>query len=211
MHAATLEFAAVARAEDWMQECEQIARALRRRDPAMLDQLIEQYQHRLYRYLLYLTRDPQLAQDIFQDTWIRVLERGSQYSARYKFETWLMSIARNLVIDNVRRKHTTSFSELESDDEEAPKFDVADERAEQAFQQIQQQQQDDRLGVLLHGLPVLYREVLTLRFHEDLQLEEIAQILHAPISTVKSRLRRGLDMLQKKLSGSPFLREVRPS
>ena len=65
MLAATLEFAAVARAEDWMLECEQIARALRRRDPAMLDQLIERYQHRLYRYLLYLTRDPQLAQDIF--------------------------------------------------------------------------------------------------------------------------------------------------
>jgi RNA polymerase sigma-70 factor (ECF subfamily) len=194
-----------------MQECEQIARALRRRDPAMLDRLIEQYQHRLYRYLLYLTRDPQLAQDIFQDTWIRVLERGSQYSARYKFETWLMSIARNLVIDNARRKHTTSFSEFESVDDEAPKFDVADERAEAAFQQIQQQQQDDRLGVLLHGLPVLYREVLTLRFHEDLPLEEIAQVLHAPLSTVKSRLRRGLDMLQKKLSGSPFLREVRPS
>ncbi|MDT8068533.1 MAG: sigma-70 family RNA polymerase sigma factor [Terriglobia bacterium] len=210
MSAATLEFAAVARAEDWMQECEQIARALRRRDPAMLDQLIEQYQHRLYRYLLYLTRDPQLAQDIFQDTWIRVLERGSQYSARYKFETWLMSIARNLVIDNARRKHTTSFSELENDDEESPKFDVPDERAEVAFQQIQQQQQDDRLGVLLHGLPVLYREVLTLRFHEDLQLEEIAQVLHAPLSTVKSRLRRGLVMLQKKLSGSSFLREVRP-
>ncbi len=193
-----------------MQECEQIARALRRRDPAMLDQLIEQYQHRLYRYLLYLTRDPQLAQDIFQDTWIRVLERGSQYSARYKFETWLMSIARNLVIDNARRKHSTSFSELESADDDAPRFDVADERAELAFQQIQQQQQDDRLGVLLHGLPLLYREVLTLRFHEDLQLEEIAQVLHAPLSTVKSRLRRGLDMLQKKLSGSPFLREVRP-
>jgi RNA polymerase sigma-70 factor (ECF subfamily) len=210
MHAATLEFAAVARAEDWMQECEQIARALRRRDPAMLDQLIEQYQHRLYRYLLYLTRDPQLAQDIFQDTWIRVLERGAQYSARYKFETWLMSIARNLVIDNARRKHPASFSELESEDDEAPKFDVADDRAEQAFQQIQQQQQDDRLGVLLHGLPLLYREVLTLRFHEDMQLEEISQVLHAPLSTVKSRLRRGLDMLQKKLSGSSFLREVRP-
>jgi RNA polymerase sigma-70 factor, ECF subfamily len=137
------------------------------------------------------------------------LERGSQYSARWKFETWLLSIARNLVIDNVRRKHPASFSELESDDDETPRFDVADERAEQAFLQVQQQQQDERLAVLLHGLPLLYREVLTLRFHEDLQLEEIAQVLNAPLSTVKSRLRRGLDMLQKKLSGSPFLREVR--
>jgi RNA polymerase sigma-70 factor (ECF subfamily) len=150
-----------------------------------------------------------MAQDLFQDTWLRVLERGSQYSARWKFETWLLSIARNLVIDNVRRKHPTSFSELESDDEESPRFDVADEHAEEAFLRIQQEQQDERLAVLLHGLPTLYREVLTLRFHEDMQLEEIAKVLNAPLSTVKSRLRRGLDMLQKKLSGSPLLREVR--
>lgn len=191
-----------------MQECEQIARALRRRDPAMLDQLIEQYQHRLYRYLLYLIRDPQLAQDLFQETWVRVLERGSQYSARWKFETWLLSIARNLTIDHVRRKQPASFSEFESEDEDAPRFDVADERAEEAFQQIQQQQQDDKLALLLQKLPALYREVLTLRFHEDMQLEEIARVLDTPLSTVKSRLRRGLDMLQKKLAGSPFAKEV---
>ncbi len=192
-----------------MQECEQIARALRRRDPAMLDQLIEQYQHRLYRYLLYLTRDPQLAQDLFQETWVRVLERGSQYSARWKFETWLLSIARNLTIDHIRRKQPANFSEFESDDEEAPRFDVADEHAEEAFQRIQQQQQDDKLALLLQKLPTLYREVLTLRFHQDMQLEEIARVLQTPLSTVKSRLRRGLDMLQKKLAGSPFAREVR--
>jgi RNA polymerase sigma-70 factor, ECF subfamily len=208
MSAATVQFAAIARAEDWMQECEQIARALRRRDPAMLDQLIEQHQHRLYRYLLYLTRDPQLAQDLFQETWVRVLERGSQYSARWKFETWLLSIARNLTIDYVRRKQPTSFSEFESDDDEAPRFDVADERAEEAFQHIQQQQQDDKLALLLQKLPTLYREVLTLRFHEDMQLDEIARVLNTPLSTVKSRLRRGLDMLQKKLAGSPFAKEV---
>lgn len=193
-----------------MQECEQIAQALRHRDPAMLDRLIEQYQHRLYRYLLYLTRDTQLAQDLFQETWIRVLERGSQYSARYKFETWLLTIARNLVIDQVRRKQPTSFCELETADDESQPFDVADDRAEAAFLQFQQQQQDDRLALLLQNLPVLYREVLTLRFHEDMQLDEIAKVLNAPLSTVKSRLRRGLDMLQKKLSGSQFLREVKP-
>ncbi len=209
MPAATLEFAAVAQTQDWVQECEEIARALHRRDPAMLDRLIEQYQHRLYRYLLYLTRDQQVAQDLFQDTWIRVLERGSQYSARWKFETWLLSIARNLVIDNVRRKHPTSFSELEGDEDESRQFDVADDRAELAFEQVQRQQQDQRLAVLLHGLPLLYREVLTLRFHEDMQLEEIAHVLNAPLSTVKSRLRRGLDMLQKKLKGTALLREAR--
>jgi RNA polymerase sigma-70 factor (ECF subfamily) len=193
-----------------MHECEQIARALRRRDPIMLDQLVEQHQHRLYRYLLYLTRNPQLAQDLFQETWVRVLERGSQYSARWKFETWLLSIARNLTIDYVRRKQPANFSEFESDEDEAPRFDVADERAETAFEQVEQQEQDDRLGVLLQKLPALYREVLILRFHEDMQLDEIAQVLHTPLSTVKSRLRRGLDMLQKKIEGTSLASEVGP-
>jgi RNA polymerase sigma-70 factor (ECF subfamily) len=189
-----------------MHECEEIARALRRRDPAILDQLIEQNQHRLYRYLLYLTHNPQLAQDLFQETWVRVLERGAQYSAHWKFETWLFSIARNLTIDYVRRKQPANFSEFESEDEEFSRFDVADERAETAFEQVEQQQQDDRLGLLLHKLPPLYREVLTLRFHDDMQLDEIAKVLHTPLSTVKSRLRRGLDMLQKKIEGTSLAR-----
>jgi RNA polymerase sigma-70 factor (ECF subfamily) len=60
-------------------ETSAIARGLRRRDPDLLDRLIEQYQHRLLRYLIYLTSNRELAEDMFQETWIRVLERGHQY------------------------------------------------------------------------------------------------------------------------------------
>jgi len=58
-----------------------IARGLRRRDPDLLDRLIEQYQHRLLRYLIYLARNRELAEDLFQETWIRVLERGISTTA----------------------------------------------------------------------------------------------------------------------------------
>src|SRR5216684_886352 len=74
-----------------------LALGLRRRDPELLDALIEQYQYRLFRYLLYITGNCERAEDFFQETWIRVLERGHQYDGRSKFEAWLFSIARHLV------------------------------------------------------------------------------------------------------------------
>ena len=64
---------------DMEYEARAIARGLRRRDPQLLDRLIEQYQHRLLRYLVYLAGNRELAEDLFQETWIRVLQRGHQY------------------------------------------------------------------------------------------------------------------------------------
>src|SRR4051794_16005796 len=92
---------------NWMEaENAEIARGLRRRDPDLLDRLIEQYQHRLFRYLLYLTGDRDRAEDLFQETWLRVLERGNQYNEKHNFSAWLFTVARNLVIDTSRRKKT---------------------------------------------------------------------------------------------------------
>ena len=82
----------------------QIARGLRRRDPDLLDMLIEQYQHRLLRYLLHLTGNHALAEDLFQETWLRVLEKGHQYDGRNKFSAWLFSIAHNVAIDYLRKR-----------------------------------------------------------------------------------------------------------
>ena len=70
-----------------------MARGLRRRDPDLLDALIEQYQHRLLRYLMHLTGNRATAEDLFQETWLRVLEKGHLYDGRNRFVTWLMSIA----------------------------------------------------------------------------------------------------------------------
>ena len=105
------------------QESTEIARGLRRRDPDLLDRLIEKYQHRLLRYLMYLTGRRELAEDLFQETWIRVLERGRQYDGRHEFSTWLFTIARNLVIDYLRRKQPASLDGLADADDAAP-FDI---------------------------------------------------------------------------------------
>jgi RNA polymerase sigma-70 factor, ECF subfamily len=177
-----------------------LADGLRLRDPDLLDRLIEQYQQRLYRYLLFLTGEPALAEDLFQETWIRVLERGHQYNAKSKFESWLFAIARNLVIDVSRRKKVRSLEEL-ADPESHQPFEPPDERAISALQLLVTRENEQAVQLSLLKIPAYYREVLLLRFHEELGLEEIATVLATPVSTVKSRLYRGLDALKCALPG----------
>jgi RNA polymerase sigma-70 factor, ECF subfamily len=175
-----------------------LASGLRRRDPELLDRLIEQYQHRLFRYLVFLTADRALAEDLFQETWIRVLERGHQYNAKSKFESWLFAIARHLVIDVSRRKKIRSLEELADPEMDQP-YEPADERSASALQLLVARENEQTVQLSLLKIPAYYREVLLLRFHEELGLEEIAAVLGKPLSTVKSRLYRGLDALKSAL------------
>src|SRR3954467_13165549 len=85
-------------------ETAKIARGLRERDMELLADLVEGCQHRLVRYLLYLTGRRDYAEDLAQETWMRLLQRGSQYNGRQRFDPWLFAIARNLAIDYLRRK-----------------------------------------------------------------------------------------------------------
>jgi RNA polymerase sigma-70 factor (ECF subfamily) len=181
-------------------EASAIARGLRRRDPDLLDRLIEQYQHRLLRYLVYLSGNRELAEDLFQETWIRVLERGHQYDGRHEFSTWLFAVARNLTIDYLRKKHAVSLDGLMDNEEHAP-FEPADTRP-MAWEVIQQHEQSERVSAALVGIPAEYREAVMLRFQEGLALDEIATVTGAPLGTVKSRLYRGMNMLMSRLKGA---------
>jgi RNA polymerase sigma-70 factor, ECF subfamily len=176
-----------------------VAQGLKRHDPELLDQLIVQYQHRLLRYLLYLTGNREMAEDIFQETWMRVLKRGDQFNGKSRFDTWLFTIARNLVID-VRRKRTMSSLEAmrEAGEEGGRSFDVAGDGLS-PFEMYQTHENGQRVAEALLTLEPLHREVLVLRFHEELSLEEIAQVTRSPLSTVKSRLYRGLSALKPRI------------
>src|SRR5260370_40651398 len=101
-------------------EAKSIARGLQRRDPDLLDRLIEQYQYRLFRYLVYVTGSRARAEEFFQETWIRVLERGHQYDGKSKFEAWLFAIARHLGIDWQRSKKVQSLDTWTDPDQEHP-------------------------------------------------------------------------------------------
>ena len=183
------------------QESLAIAEGLKRQKAGLLEELIVRYQHRLLRYLLFLTRNRDNAEDLFQEVWMRVLVHGSQFNGRSRFETWLFTIARNLVIDQ-RRKHTmSSLDELiegAGDDDRSMNFEVAAPDPT-PFDRVSNQEDREKIAAALLELDTLHREVLVLRFHEELSLEEIANVTRAPLSTVKSRLYRGMAMMKPNL------------
>jgi RNA polymerase sigma-70 factor (ECF subfamily) len=175
-----------------------IARGLKRQDPELLDQLIETYQHRLMRYLMFLTNKREVAEDLFQEVWIRVLRRGSQYNGKARFDTWIFTIARNLVIDLSRKRTMASLDEMREAGEDERPFEIAQD-GPSPLEQFQGREDAAELAKVMLTLEPSYREVLTLRFHEELSLEEIAAVTRAPLSTVKSRLYRGLASLKPRL------------
>lgn len=191
----------VEQAEQSQRENAAIARGLKSQDTELLDHLIELYQHRLLRYLLFLTGRREVAEDLFQETWMRVLLRGSQYNGKARFDTWLFTIARNLVIDQRRKRTMSSLDELfegKNDDDRPMSFEVADDDPT-PFDSFSNLEDRERIAAALLQMDTLYREVLVLRFHEELSLEEIAKVTRAPLSTVKSRLYRGMAIIRPKL------------
>lgn len=170
---------------------------LRRGDPEVLVGLLERYQHRLYRFLMRMVHDPATAEDLFQQTWLRVAENARRYDASRPLEPWLFSIARNAAIDHLRRVRPESLDEpLPSGDTRA---EMIPGTQPSVVEVMMGQQRSSRLADALGELTPIYCEVVTLRFEEEMKLEEIAEVLQIPISTVKTRLRRALDALRGKL------------
>jgi RNA polymerase sigma-70 factor (ECF subfamily) len=175
-------------------ETAKIARGLRERDMELLADLVERCQHRLVRYLLYLIGRREHAEDLAQETWVRVLQRGSQYNGRQRFDPWLFAIARNLAIDYLRKKRKAVQTASLPNDRDA--MLLLPSSGPSPFEAAARSEDAIRLAGQLQILSPLYREALLLRFQEDLSLPEIAQVLGAPVTTVTSRIYRGLAALR---------------
>lgn len=176
-----------------------IAERLKAQDSQIFDQLILQYQQRLMRYLLHLIGNRELAEDLFQETWMRVLMRGSQFRGNSQFVTWLFTIARNLVFD-VRRKGsaTRSFEEISETGDERSFRRTTRERT--PFDHCATLESGRIIAQALSALTPRQREVFILRFQEELPLQEIATVTGVPLSTVKARLYRGLAVLKSHMT-----------
>lgn len=167
---------------------------LRGGDVGSLARLVERYQHRLYRYLLRLVSQPSTAEDLFQQTWLRVMERIRYYDPKRSFEGWLFAVAHNLAIDHLRRRKPESLDEpLPSGD---TPLDLARSGLPGALEQLLSKEKTLCIAEAVSGLPVAFREIISLRFEEEMKLEEIAMVLGLPIGTVKTRLHRALKALR---------------
>ena len=173
---------------------------LRRGDANALSDLITRYQNRLYRYLLRIVRQPAEAEDLFQQTWLRVVEKIRSFDASRNFDSWLFTLARNLAIDHLRRIRPESLDEPLADslrgENVADRISSKDPSPLDYALAVERRTQ---INDAMAPLPMIYREALTLRFEDGMKIEEIAQVTGVPVSTVKSRLRRSMEQLRDAL------------
>ncbi len=168
--------------------------ALQKGDPEAFASLLGRYQNRLYRYLLRWVHEPASAEDLFQLTWMRILQHIRGFDERRNFEAWLFAVARNVAIDYLRRRRPASLEEPVGDD-----LTLSAALASGDPGPLEQVLRSEKLGLVrkaLESQPPVYREILSLRFEEEMKLEQISEVLSVPLGTVKTRLARALERLR---------------
>lgn len=174
----------------------QLMLAYARGDLAAFEALYAKHRGTLYRFVLRSVRDRSLADEVFQDTWSRVIAARSRYQPQARFSTWLLQIAHHLIIDGHRRKRPLADGD-EAETALARHAAPAHEQPEHALSDFEQRRGLQRA---IEQLPDDQRTAVLLRLEHELSLEEIAEITGAGRETVKSRLRYAMTKLRDVLS-----------
>jgi RNA polymerase sigma-70 factor, ECF subfamily len=184
-------------------------------DHLEFSRLVKRWEEPIRRLCMRMTGDPHRAEDLRQETFLRLFERRKEYQVTGRFSTYLWRIALNLCYDELRRQERRL--EFVRDPEpgeaagEAPEC-VADSPGPDA--RAAQQEEGELVRQALGRLPEIYRSVLVLRHYEDMKLAKIAEILEIPEGTVNSRMAEALArlsrMLQPKLAPQAETRSQRP-
>jgi len=166
-----------------------------------VEQLVDQYAARLYGLLYRMTGSAADAEDLLQDTYIKMLRGLAAYNEAGRFESWLFSIAANQARDWFRRHNrapVATVAATQAATQEDLEAAAGSTEAEGEHRLIQMEQ-EDQLQRALAELSPAERQVVTLRFFSDLSFKEIAQVLQVPLGTALARAHRAIKHLRAKL------------
>jgi RNA polymerase sigma-70 factor (ECF subfamily) len=167
--------------------------------------LMERYRESIYFMALKMVHNRDDAEDLTQEAFSKAFNNLSHYSAEFAFSTWLFKIATNNCIDFIRKKRlqTTSLdsSAITNEEGESPTIAVPDYNPNPE-QTIIKEQRAERIRAVIEKLSPKYRQLIELRYFEELSYEEIAEQLDIPLGTVKAQLFRAKDMLYSLLKSS---------
>jgi RNA polymerase sigma factor (sigma-70 family) len=168
-------------------------------DESALKTLVTRYEKRLFSYILISVKNKELAEDIFQDTFIKVINtiRSGNYHEEGKFFQWIMRIANNLKIDYYRRMQRMPVFENGS---EFDIFDVLSAQEDSVEQKIIKEQIYSDLRRIIDYLPAEQKEVLVMRIYQEYSFKEISEITGVSINTALGRMRYALINLRKIIS-----------
>ena len=167
-------------------------------DKKSLDTLIKLYLKPVYNFILRLVGSQKDAEDLTQETFIKMWRNLKKFNTDKEFKPWVFQIAKNTCFDFFRRKKETSFSELALAEEDFDEGNLADQ-GQSLGDLFQTKETAEQVNRVLLTLPVIYRTVLVLYFYQQLNFREIAETLNESLNTVKSKHRRGLFKLKEML------------
>jgi len=168
-------------------------------DEAVLEELLNRHKSKIFTSIYLLVKDQYLAEDIFQDAFIKVINtlRSGRYNEEGKFLPWVMRIAHNLVIDYFRREKRAPV--ITSSDGETDVLNMLQIHEESAEDKILRDQTHTDLRMLIQLLPDEQKEVLIMRHYADLSFKEIADLTEVSINTALGRMRYALSNLRKMM------------
>jgi len=165
-------------------------------DQSSLENLIRRHKNRIFAYILMIVKEKELAEDLFQDTFIKVINtiRSGSYKEEGKFIQWAMRIAHNLIIDHFRKAKRIPTIENRDDFDIFEKVRIPVESIEEKI--ITEQIHQD-VKKLIDYLPKEQREVLVMRHYGDMSFKDIAEVTNVSINTALGRMRYALINLRK--------------
>jgi RNA polymerase sigma-70 factor (ECF subfamily) len=176
--------------------------------------LVRRYERELYGYLRRYLGDSNLAEDVFQNTFLQLYLKSAQYEKGRPVRPWLYTIATHQAIDALRRNARHQILSLEQTREDTANgetrslLDSLESRGPAPMDNLSDQERKDRVRASVDRLPEFLRDVVILAYYQGLKYREIAEILDIPVGTVKSRLHAALNKLQEAWSESPSFFEV---
>ncbi|MFH0929900.1 MAG: RNA polymerase sigma factor [Candidatus Moraniibacteriota bacterium] len=162
-------------------------------------EIVKIYLDPVYNFVYRLVGDRDAAEDLTQETFVKVWKNLKRFDQKRSFKTWLFAIAKNSAFDWLKKKKEIPFSTFTDEEGDNWLENVADENI--LFDEILERKNiAEELDEILQKLPPHYRAILLLHYKEDFSLHEIAEILSEPYNTIKSRHYRGLMKLKELLA-----------
>lgn len=179
---------------------QRLARLARKGDPRAFVEIVELYNSKIF-YLAYrMLSNRHEAEDVVQDTFLRVYRNLDRYDENQKFSTWIYRIGTNLCIDRLRKRKPNYSLDAEMNDQEGIDgyaMFPSDDRTPETYLLVSETQQ--LVHEAIESLPAKYKTVMVLRYLKDMSLQEISDVLDMPVTTIKTRVHRGREFLRKKL------------